>query len=138
VFETVDHTGDVAIRIRAASFTDLVAEGIRAIASVLFQGEPLAFGASEHWQGRIAGVDREDTLVRALSEALHWMQDAQRVPLRVEARELEEDAVGLELEGVRADGERCRQIEEIKAVTYHNLEIRETPQGLETIVVLDV
>ncbi len=39
VFETEDHTGDLALRLRAASFAELVAEGIHGIASVLFEGE---------------------------------------------------------------------------------------------------
>ena len=138
MYETVDHTGDVALRIRAESFAELVREGIRGIASLLYEGEPPESDPTERWRRLISGVDREDTFVQALSEALHWMQDAGRVPLEIRVRELPGNAVEVELAGVCADGERCRRVEEIKAVTYHALEIRETEEGLETTVVLDV
>lgn len=137
MFETVDHTGDLALRLRAASFAELVAEGIHGIASVLFEGE-VSGPPTEHWTGRVSGIDREDTLVQALSEALHWMQDAGRVPLRVDVRELEGGELELVIDGARADDTRCRRCEEIKAVTYHALEIRGVDGGLETTVVLDV
>jgi SHS2 domain-containing protein len=66
------------------------------------------------------------------------MQDEDRVPLDVRVRRLNDAVLEIDLEGVRADGESCRRCQEIKAVTYHNLEIQETPEGLETVVVLDV
>jgi SHS2 domain-containing protein len=138
VYETVDHTGDLALRLRAPTFTDLVAEGVRGIASLLFEGEPDLSATREDGRARVAGIDPEDALVQSLSEALHWMQDEDRVPLEVRVRTLEDAVVEIELEGVRAEEPACRRCQEIKAVTYHNLEIRETPEGLETVVVLDV
>jgi SHS2 domain-containing protein len=138
VFETVDHTGDLALRLQAPSFTDLVVEGIRGIASLLFEGDPDRSAPSEAGRARVAGIDREDALVQALSEALHWMQDEDRVPLDVHVRSIQDAVLEIDLDGVRADGRSCRRCEEIKAVTYHNLEIQETSEGLETVVVLDV
>jgi SHS2 domain-containing protein len=114
VYEMVDHTGDLALRVGAASFT------------------------REHGAARVSGVDRADALVQALSEALHWMQEGDRVPLRVTVLEPRAAVLELQLEGVSAAGSGCRRSQEIKAVTYHDLQIRETSTGLETTVVLDV
>lgn len=138
MYETVDHTGDVALRIEAASFADLVAEGVRGIASILFEGRPDVTAARERWSSRVSGIDREDVLVQALSEALHWMDEESRFPVRVEACEAGEGQLEISLQAVRAEGRSCRRVEEIKAVTYHALEIRETPEGLSAVVVLDV
>jgi SHS2 domain-containing protein len=66
------------------------------------------------------------------------MQEGDRVPLEVTVRELEEAVLELDLEGVSAEGSTCRRTQEIKAVTYHDIRIRETSAGLETTVVLDV
>jgi SHS2 domain-containing protein len=138
VYETVDHTGDLALRIRAPSFTDLVAEGVFGIASILFEGEPDRSDPREHGVASVSGVDRADALVQALSEALHWMQEGDRVPLQVRVSEPREANLEVQLEGVSTGGPGCRRAQEIKAVTYHDLRIRETSEGLETTVVLDV
>jgi SHS2 domain-containing protein len=114
VYEALDHTGDLALRIGAPDFPGLVAEGVLGIAAFLFDGEPDRMAPRQQGRFRFSGIDREDALVQGLSEAQ------------------------IELEGVRADGRRLRRSLEIKAVTYHNLEIRETEDGLETVVVLDV
>jgi SHS2 domain-containing protein len=138
VFETLDHTGDLALRIRADRFTELVAEGIRGIGSLLFEGEPDRSASPVHGRARVSGVDREDALVQALSEALYWMQEGSRFPLEVRVLNPEETVLEIELDGVAADGRALRHRREIKAVTYHNLEILEKPDGYETVVVLDV
>jgi SHS2 domain-containing protein len=138
MYETVDHTGDIALRLTGAGFGELVVEGVRGIASILFDGEPDRSAPRERWTGRVAGIDREDVLVRALSEALHWMEERDRVPLEVGAEVTGPAELEIALGGVRADGERCRRVEEIKAVTYHAVEIRESAEGLSTVVVLDV
>jgi SHS2 domain-containing protein len=138
VYEMVDHTGDLALRVGAASFTELVVEGVFGIASILFEGDPDRSRPREHGAARVSGVDRADALVQALSEALHWMQEGDRVPLRVTVLEPRTAVLELQLEGVSAAGSGCRRSQEIKAVTYHDLQIRETSTGLETTVVLDV
>jgi SHS2 domain-containing protein len=137
MYETVDHTGDVALRLCAPTFPELVAEGVRGVASVLFDGTPDLSAPRERLRVRVSGVDREDVLVQALSEALHWMEEASRVPVDVRVSEAP-GGVELTLEAVPADGRLCRRVEEIKAVTYHALEVRETPEGLSAVVVLDV
>jgi SHS2 domain-containing protein len=138
MYETVDHTGDIALRLTAPGFGELVAEGARGIASILFEGEPDRSAPRERWNGRVSGIDREDVLVRALSEALHWMDEGDRVPLEIGVDVTGPAELELVLVGVRADGRRCRRVEEIKAVTYHAVEIREGAEGLSTVVVLDV
>ena len=138
MYEMVDHTGDLALRIRAASFTELVAEGVFGIASILFEGDPDRSSPREQGTARVSGVDRADVLVQALSEALHWMQEGDRVPLEVTVQEPELAVLEVHLEGVSARGPTCRRSQEIKAVTYHALRIRETSTGVETTVVLDV
>ena len=138
MYEMVDHTGDVAMRLQAPSFGELVAEGVRAIASLLFSGAPDPSSPRVRFEERVSGIDREDLLVQALSEALHWMDEGDRFPLEVRARELGPTELELSLEGTPADGDRCRRSEEVKAVTYHDLAVRETEEGLTTVVVLDV
>ncbi|MEE8556452.1 MAG: archease [Myxococcota bacterium] len=137
MYETVDHTGDLALRIRSDSFPELVAEGIRGLGSLLFEGAP-SVEATETETVRVSGIDPEDLLVQALSEALYWMQSEGRFPLGVGVHMVGPSALEIQLRGVVADGRSCRMAQEIKAVTYHALTILETDRGLETVVVLDV
>lgn len=137
-FETVDHTADLAVRIRGADLAALIEAGVHALRSLLFQGQPAAGATRESRELRAEGIDREDLLVRSLSEALHLMQDEGLYPERVTVQVATDDQARLMITVVPVDGQHVRLVEEIKAVTYHGLEIRRRDEGLETLVVFDV
>ncbi len=137
-FEVVEHTGDVAVRLRARDFDGLVAAGVEALRAQLFEGTPARDAPRKQARAEVRGVDREDTLVQALSEALHAMQEGELYPVEIEARALPDGALALRLAGPAPDGTRLRRVDEIKAVTYHGVAIREADGELETLVVFDV
>lgn len=141
----VEHTGDLALRLRAPDLAGLAVEGVRGLRALLFDGEPSAeAGASAVAEERalaVRGIDPEDALIQALSEALHLLQEEDWVPTVVRAsssRESGEVLLELELTGAPAVDLGLRRQDEIKAVTYHAVEIRTAGDGLETLVVLDV
>ena len=77
--------------------------------------------------------DREQLLVEFLVELLYLAESE-----RLAFDHLELEVVGYRL---RADLEGARvraQAKEIKAVTYHRLEVRDTERGMETRIVFDV
>jgi SHS2 domain-containing protein len=136
-FEIVEHTGDVAVRLCARDLAGLVVAGVFALRALLFEGSPAGDAARKEARAEVRGVDAEDTLVQALSEALHAVQDGDLYPLSVEAEE-RDGSIALHLTGVAPDGERLRRTDEIKAVTYHGVAIRRADGELETLVVFDV
>lgn len=140
-FETVEHTGDLALRLRAPDLAGLAVQGVWALRALLFEGDPVSVDSPEQRSLCVRGIDREDALVQALSEALHLLQEEDWLPLDVRARgsnQSGEVVLELELSGAPAVAAGFRLQEEIKAVTYHAVEIHTTPDGLETLVVLDV
>jgi SHS2 domain-containing protein len=139
-FEPVDHTGDLAVRLWAADFPALVAEGIRALAELIFAGEPPAGAQVREVRLQVEGIDREDALVQCLCEALHLMDEQRFKPLWAQAEVSTRDTVAVvaRLRGVAADGVQLRRAEEIKAVTHHGVALREGARGLETLLVFDV
>jgi SHS2 domain-containing protein len=137
-FEMVEHTGDLAIRLRAPDLGGLIRAGLYALRALLFEGEPASDAPQQRGEARVSGVDREDILVQSLSEGLHLMQDRALFPHTLRVEVAGDGEARLWLTGVRADGQQLRQVEEIKAVTYHAVEIRERDEQLETLVVLDV
>jgi len=137
-FEMVEHTGDVAVRLRARDLAGLIEAGVYALRALLFEGVPPPEAREQRAETRVTGVDREDLLVQALAEALHLMQEPGLYPREVRVELEGELRAHLGLCGVRADGRELRQVEEIKAVTYHAVEIHEKGGELETLIVFDV
>jgi SHS2 domain-containing protein len=134
----LEHTGDVAVRLRAPDLEGLIGAGIEALRALVFAGTPSKDAEVLRGEAQVSGVDREDVLVQALSEALHLMQGQGLFPREIEVESAAQDEARLTLVGVRVDGHALQQVEEIKAVTYHAVEICERGGELETTVVFDV
>ncbi len=141
-FETVEHTGDLALRLRAPDLAGLAVEGVWGLRALLFEGEPRdASAAREERALSVRGIDPEDALIQVMSEALHLLQEEDWVPTVAHAHSSPESGemlLTLELTGAPAADLGLRRQDEIKAVTYHAIEIRTTGDELETLVVLDV
>jgi len=134
-WEIVDHTGDVAVRLRAPDLAGLIAAGVRALRALLFEGEPAPEAADLRVELRATGIDREDLLVQSLSEALHAIQEDGIDPSRVCVAVRSDTEAELTLRGARA---RAPLRLEIKGVTYHAVAVRERDGALESTLVLDV
>jgi SHS2 domain-containing protein len=138
VFEMVEHTGDLAVRLRAPDLSGLIREGALALRSVLFEGEPAPGAPAEERAASVRGVDAEDVLVQALSEILHMLQAGDLFPLEVHARAPSDTLADIRVRGVPRSAAGVRRIDEIKAVTYHAVDIHPADGDLETLLVLDV
>ena len=134
----VEHTGDLAARLRAPDLAGLIEAGIHALRTLIFEGTPPQAAREVRGEARVNAVDREDLLVQTLAEALYLMQAQALFPREVRVELEGERASRLVLSGVRADGRELRQVEEIKAVTYHGVEIHQREGELETLIVFDV
>lgn len=64
----IDHTADLALELRASSEPELLAEGARAIVSLLTEGAPVE--GTDPRRLELAAIDREDRLVQWLNEIL--------------------------------------------------------------------
>ena len=143
-FELIDHTEDLAVRLSAPDLAGLIREGVAALRAILFEAAPPSSvppGPEREERIELRALDAEDALVQSLSEALHALQEGELVPHVVEV-DLSERGAGLEvalvLRGRDAAASGLRRCEEIKAVTYHGVQVRPAPGGLEARIVLDV
>ena len=127
----LEHTADWALEVWAPDLAALLEEAARGMYRLM--GVVLAAGPRQRRRLELAGADRESLLVDFLAELLYL----------VESEGLAFDTLGLEA----ADGRLAASLEgapitshakDIKAVTYHRLEIRDTATGLETRIVFDV
>lgn len=136
-YRILDHTGDLAILVRADTLPDLYDAATYALFDVIL--DVGAVEARESLPLRIDGAaDAEDLLVRFLSELLflhdarHWLFRGARV------RAIGHDSVDAEVLGERFDPARHRVKRQIKAVTYHALLLSQDAQGWSARVVLDL
>ncbi len=131
-FEEIEHTADRAFRVTGRDLADLLENAARAMHAL---EERAAIGdASTTHEIEIEGVDAESLLVNWLNGILYLEQVHGVSCERFYIDELKNHHLRARIETQESD----RGFSHIKAVTFHNLKIRETAGGLEAEVVLDV
>ncbi|MCX7603808.1 MAG: archease [Bryobacteraceae bacterium] len=135
-FEILEHTADTGFRVRARTLEDLfsrAAEALTAIALDPSQAQP-----RERREAACSGDALEERLVNWLNEIL-WLLDGERwVPARIESLHLEGDSVRAAVLGEPRDDQRHPPRIVVKAVTFHQLVIREQNGMWEAEVFLDI
>ncbi len=131
-FEEIAHTADWSIRVWAEDLLGLLTESARGMYALAHAeaGE----GPRVQRKLSLEAVDAESLLVVFLEELLYF-SESERI--------LFHNFRGLQVEGSRVSGMMeggalRSQEKEIKAVTFHNLEIRQSERGLEVEIVFDV
>ncbi len=139
-FEIIDHTADVGLRIEAESFEDLLETAARAVFSIMLVDAPNQ-AAVEH-EVRVEAPpgtrDLEEILVSWLQELLYLFHTKRLVPLEFVFHERGPRALRARVGFGRFDPDRHRTGAEIKAVTYHGLQVCEVDHGWCGQVVLDI
>jgi SHS2 domain-containing protein len=147
-FEEIEHTADLAIKVWGSDIPDLFANAAYGMSCLLAEA-----------------VEEEDLEEEALEEeALEEEADTVRKTIELAAHDVEtllvdwlsellflgeqEDVVLTRIDELHVSGNRLRAIvrggparerrSAIKAVTFADLQIRETARGLETAIVFDV
>ena len=131
-FEEVEHTADWAYRVWATSLEDLFVQAARGLYTLV--GLQIVADSPIVRELSLTGVDRESLLVAWLNELIH-LQDFEKLGFdQIEILQLETTRLRAKLTG----GRTTQWLKDIKAATYHNLEIKPTETGFETTLVLDV
>lgn len=130
-FEEISHTADWSVRVWAEHLPGLFAECARAM-NVL-SGTQIGGGPRLRRGFEYGAPDAESLLVAFLSELVYYQEQEglafDRFDLHVGNGSLKVDM----------EGARVLSVDKaIKAVTYHNLKILKTGEGLETTIVFDV
>ncbi|MBZ5599640.1 MAG: archease [Acidobacteriia bacterium] len=131
-FEEIEHTADRAFRVRGRTLAELLENAALAMSAV----DGLKPGAkpSITREVKVNGVDRETLLVNWLNEILYMEQTRGEVYDRFHILEADDHHLRAQLHG----GKSSSTVSQIKAATFHNLEVKQIPEGLEATVVVDV
>ncbi len=131
-FQEIEHTADRAFRVTGRNMAELLENAARTIQAVDRPGTMgRTLGTREI---QIEGIDRESLLVNWLNEILYLEQAHGLTCEQFEIIELKDDHLRARVETRECD----RNYSQIKAVTFHNLEIRESSEGVEAEIVVDV
>jgi SHS2 domain-containing protein len=132
-FEIVEHTADWAIRVRGRDFAELLLNAAEGMTSLLV-ADVAQVALDEERRVALDAFDRESMLVEWLGELAYLAESEGLVFPQIELQEATPEEVRAVLRG----GPAPQLLKHIKAVTYHNLEVGETAQGLEVTIVFDV
>jgi SHS2 domain-containing protein len=131
-FEEINHTADRAFRVTGRDMAALLENAARAMQAL--DGLQVPTKASPTREIEVEGIDRETLLVNWLNEILYLEQVDRLVCSDFQITECKNHHVRGRVETREAE----RRLTHIKAATFHNLQVRETPDGLEAEVVVDV
>lgn len=132
-FAVVEHTADWALRVRGRDLGHLLLSAAWGLNSLLVADLAAVKPAMER-RLQVEAFDAESLLVEWLSELAYLAERAGFI-----ACEFDLETVSPERLAARLRGDTVPALQKhVKAVTYHNLQVRETEAGLEATVVFDV
>jgi len=132
-FEEIDHTADWALRVRGRDLRELLINAARGMVSLII-ADPATLSGDVEQALELEAIDAESLLVDWLNELAYWAEAEMLVFHQFELQDVTSTSLRATIRGGHAPDLK----KHIKAVTYHNLEIVETVNGLEATVVFDV
>lgn len=131
-FEEIEHTADRAFRAVGRDLPDLLVNAARAMHAL--EERHSAGETSVAHDLEVDGMDAETLLVNWLNEILFVEEQHRVVCEKFDIYEMNGFHLRARVEARKCSGYRSG----IKAVTFHNLKVRQTSAGLEAEVVVDV
>ena len=135
-YRLIDHTGDLGFEVRGGDLPDLFRKAAWAFTDILVNAATIR--ADQPQTIVIDAPDREALLAAWLGELLFWFDARHRVFSRFEIAELTDQTLTARVWGEVFNPDRHGFKHDIKAVTYHQLQVQETAQGWRARVILDI
>lgn len=134
--EAIDHTGDAGFVVHGAQMSELFSRAAWALFSIVCDVDTVQ--PAETIGLVVQGSDRNDLLVKWLSELnfLHITQH--RLFCRFAVHEITETALRAEAAGEAIDLKRHTVFTEVKAITYHQLRIEKSDGLWKARVIVDL
>lgn len=132
-FEEIEHTADKALRIFGSSLQELLISAAQGMTSLMMPEVSKVSTEVEKFI-ELETIDAESLLVEWLSELAFWAETEMLVFTQFDIQILTATHLQASIHG----GKVSKLEKHIKAVTYHNLKILKTSQGLEATIVFDV
>jgi len=136
-YKIISHPADTGIEIESADLECLFRAALAGFNATVFQ-RPGEVDMKEEKRIEVTGEDVKELLVNFLSEVLILLDSERFVAGEVEFKKINETNLEAVLKGGPVDLEKMGFITEIKAVTYHRLEVKKTNKGWWARVIFDI
>ena len=135
-FTLIDHTADLGIMVRGKDLKHLFEEAAQSMMSIAFKGKRT--NKSEIIKLSVAGYDLADLMVRWLGEILYQFEGEHKLVTNVGIDFISPSYLDATLEMVSFDPNIHEILREIKAVTYHQIEVVEKDKHWEARIIFDL
>ena len=135
-YTLLDHTADLGIRVRGTDLKDLFESAGRALMHLMIRAKVPS--KNQSIKISVSGEDLADLMVRWLGEILYLFAGENLVVTSIRIGSISSARIAATLETAPLEPEVHEILSEIKAVTYHQIQVTETADGWEAIVIFDV
>jgi SHS2 domain-containing protein len=135
-YELFDHTADVGIQAWGVSLAQLLEQVSRGLYSVIADFRTSGKAIPVQWQ--LEGEDQAELLHDYLSELLFLFEEEGRILLEPQVQEFSEKRLIVEGQAEAVNEANTNYHHEIKAITYHELDLHKTSDGYQARIIVDI
>ncbi len=135
-YTLLDHTADLRIRVSGTDPADLFKNAGLALFDLITKPDRLR--PSEVIELAVTGDDPADLMVNYLRELLYLWAGNEKLVKMIDIADISDTAISARVSTDRYQPEHHEILHEIKAVTYHQIEVVRTAGGWQAKVVFDV
>lgn len=136
IYKLIDHTADFGIQIFGSDSQALFVNAALALFDVITEMNVLT--GRDFCDITVSGEDWSDLMINWLREMLYLWNGEERLVKSVRILSLSENKIFAKIYFDAYDPDRHTIKTEIKAVTYHQIQVKRSPSGWEARVIFDI
>jgi SHS2 domain-containing protein len=136
-FSLLDHTADMGILVRGINLKNLFEEAAKSMMYIMLTQTP-GLKATHAVKVSIKGADLPDLMVRWLGEILYLFEGEKTVVTDTFVSAIFPSRLEAKLQTIPFDPAFHEILREIKAVTYHQIEVEEKDDRWEARIIFDL
>ena len=135
-FEVLDHPADIGIKVKGETLEELFINAAIGTSSLIIDLK--AIEQKEIKKINLQGKNLEDLFIKCLDEIIYLFDSEGFLPKSVKVETIHELSLRAIFQGEKFNKNKHEIKLYLKAVTYHQLEIKQTKEGWEAKVYFDV
>ena len=135
-YRFIDHTADIGIEVSGRTVQELFSNALRGFTDLLT--EVTAVRGIEERHITVKAEDQNELLIAWLSELLYFYDTEQKLFSESSIHKLTETELTATVKGEVRDPQRHPIRREVKAVTYHNIRIRQEEGRWKATIIFDI
>ncbi len=135
-YKLIDHTADFGMQVFGSDLKDLFANSAHAMFDQI--ADIKALKGLDECKIHVRGDDWPDLMVNWLRELLYLWSGREMLVKAVDILSLTEYELSANVKFDHYDPDRHVIKGEIKAVTYHQIQVKSGPEGWEAVIIFDV